>query len=250
MLRITKLVILAALVCLLLAPAASAQLTPRGALGEINTATGFPAYVQDVNGVKLDLYLLFADPVILDNPWSVTTGFGAEGFFYMAESRMDLPGGGRALLVLAVEAAYGAGPPMNGDQFLFSRVRIRIDAPENGTYTVKHPWGQKTFVVDTVDKRNINDTFDFGGLVPPCTGQTPCFGGPAGFERLLISPTPWVFLTAANANATFIGDGATETTVSGGLNDNVFRIEGPNIGGNGINFIENPLFIVSGHLAP
>jgi hypothetical protein len=219
-------------------------------MGPIDPNNGFPTYVQDVNGVQLDLHLPFAAPPIEGNAWSQQTGFGDEGFYYSAESKMDLTGGGKALLVLAVEAAYGAGPPMNGDQFLFTRVRIRIDAPSLGTYIVTHPWGTKTFVVDTVDKRNINDTFDFGGLTPPCADQAPCFTGPAGLERLLVSPTPWVFLPVVNPPppAGFIGDG-TEGTITPGVNGvNYFRIEGPDIGGPGINSIENALFLISGHI--
>ena len=152
---------------LALASAAAAQVA---ALGPDNPLNGFPKYVKDINGVKLDLptppigqaatgdpLQVFTPPTmtfdapILSNPWSVATGFGAEAFFYLAQSTMDLPNGGRALVVMGVEAAYGAGDPRNDppDQFLFARLRLRIDAPNLGTYIVITPWGPRTFVVDT-----------------------------------------------------------------------------------------------------
>ena len=272
--RTTKLVILAALVCLLLAPAASAQIRsvddPLGKLGPINTyipspdggatpaaGNGFPLWVEDLNGVQLDLVPGFGDPVITGNFFSEDTGFGAEAFFYSAESLMDLPSGGKALLVLAIEAAYGAEDPQNGDQFLFARVRIRIDAPSIGTYTVYHPWSTtpEVFTVATVDDRNINSTHDWGGFGPLCPEQLTCFAagvsGSPGFERILIDPKPWVFLVAAGfeGSADAVGNGALPTTVTGGADNghlNVFRIEGPDIDGPGVNFKETPLFTVFG----
>ena len=75
------------------------------------------------------------DPVITGNTLSEATGFGAEAFFYLAESTVDLPNGGKALLVLGIEAAYGAGEPdptTPPDQFLFARVRVRFDASRRG----------------------------------------------------------------------------------------------------------------------
>ena len=275
MLRITKFVILVALLSLFLAPAASAQIRPLdqplGKLGPINTyvpspdggttpatGNGFPLWVADSTGVQLDLYAPFGDPVIPDNQFSVDTGFGAEAFYYSAESLMDLASGGKALLVLAIEAAYGAEDPQNGDQFLFARVRIRIDAPSTGTYTVYHPWSltPEVFTVATVDDRSINSTHDWGGFGPLCPGQLSCFAegvsGSPGFERILIDPKPWVFLVAAGfeSSTDAVGNGAAATTVTGGAANgfpNKFRIEGPDIGGPGVPFIETTLFTVFGH---
>jgi len=249
---------------LALASAASAQLVPKGALGPDSPSNGFPKYVKDINGVKLDLPTppigdgvtaptMIFDPVIPDNPWSVATGFGAEAFFFLAESVINLPSGGRALVVMGIEAAYGAEDPRNDppDQFLFARLRLRIDAPSLGTYTAITPWGNSTFTVTTLDTRNINHTFDWGGFAPIPTATPPV---PSSVERILYSPTPWRFLKA-NTMAPgvdpnqWIGDGVTPSTITGGFNGvNVFRIEGPNIGGPGLDSIESNLFTVSGHI--
>jgi len=256
---------------LALASAASAQVA---ALGPDNPGNGFPKYVKDINGVKLDLPVppigqgatgdptqVFTPPTmtfdvpIPGNAWSVATGFGAEAFFYIANSTINLGGAARAVLVLGIEAAYGAGDPLNvpPDQMLFARVRIRIDAPSLGTYTVTHPWGSNSFVVDTLDKRNIGFVFDWGGFAPSPNTTPPI---PSSFERILIDPVPWRFLRAttmaAGVNpAEWIGDGVTATTVTGGFNGvNVFRIEGPDIGGPGVNVIETNQFTVAGHIYP
>ena len=254
---------------LALASAASAQVA---ALGPDSPGNGFPKYVKDINGVKLDLPVppigqgatgdplqVFTPPTmsfdapIAGNAWSEATGFGSEGFFYSAESTMDVGGGGKALLVMAIEAAYGAEDPRNDppDQFLFARLRVRIDAPSLGTYTVTTPWGVRTFVVDVLDRRNINDSMDWGGFAPSPNTTPPI---PSSFERILIDPVPWRFLRATTMAggvdpAVWVGDGVTTTTVTGGFNNfNKFRIEGPGIGLNGSNSIETDQFTVSGHI--
>lgn len=260
---------LALVLGLALASSAAAQVA---ALGPDNPLNGFPKYVKDVNGVKLDLptppigqgatgdpLQVFTPPTMIfdvpipGNAWSVATGFGAEAFFFLAQSTINLGGLARAVLVLGIEAAYGSGDPLNvpPDQFLFGRVRIRIDAPELGTYTVTHPWGTQTFVVDTIDKRNIGFVFDWGGFAPSPNTNPPIA---SSFERLLISPTPWRFLRATTMAPLvdplqWVGDGVTIGTVTGGFNGvNIFKIDGPNIGGPGINSVQTDQFMVSGHI--
>ncbi|MDP2045423.1 MAG: hypothetical protein Q8L00_04335, partial [Deltaproteobacteria bacterium] len=137
------------------------------------------------------------------------------------------------------------------DQFLFVRLRVRIDAPSLGTYTVHTPWGGRTFVVDTQARRNINDSMDWGGFAPSPNTNPPI---PSSFERILMDPVTWRFLRATTMAggvdpAQWIGDGVTATTVTGGVNDfNLFRIEGPDIGGLGVNSVETDQFTVSGHI--
>lgn len=264
-----------------LATAALAQLgPPRGGMGPIATyptytdpvtgetknGNGFPLWIEDTQGIRLDLPTppigdgntpptMIFDPVILGNPVSEATGFGAEAFYYIATARIDLGGGDRAELTLAAEAAYGGEDPLNGDQFLFNRVRIRIDTNTTGagTYTVRHPWSSQPLVFENVpaDDRGINYTFDFGGFAPFCAEQTACLPNSQapGFERFLISPTEWIFLKAATLAPgvdpnSWVGDGVTETTLVGpGANNNKFTIIPPSG-----TPIETSLFVVSGHI--
>jgi hypothetical protein len=235
----------------------------QAALGPDNPGNGFPKYVKDINGVKLDLPVppigdgltaptMIFDPPIPGNAWSQATGFGSEGFFFLSQATMDVAGGGRAVLVMGVEAAYGAEVPRNvpPDQFLFVRLRLRIDAPNLGTYVVTTPWGPRTFVVDTLDRRNINDSMDWGGFAPSPNTNPPIA---SSFERILIDPIPWRFLRGTLAAGVdplqWVGDGVTVGPITGGFNDvNIFRIDGPDIGGIGIDSVQTDQFMVSGHI--
>lgn len=266
---------LALVLALALAPAAFGQyLTELGPIctvtqnpdGTFTGGNGFPLYIGDSTGKKLDLAVVL-DPVIPDNPFSVHTGFGGEGFYFLAESRMDLGSGRRALLVLGVEAAYGADDPMIGDQFMFVRTRIRIDTPVVGQYTVMHPWGTEVFQVVATEAElagdnyylledGINFTYDWGGFSPLCPAVTACLPNSQApsFERILLSPKQGPFLVQEGfeASTEFLGDGVTEAPVTGSaIGQNYFRIEGPvgsNLDGQGNNFIQNNNFIVNGHI--
>lgn len=44
------------------------------------------------------------------------------------------------------EAAF-LGNVENGEQFPFTRLRIRMDVPAIGTYTVIHPYGQEVLML-------------------------------------------------------------------------------------------------------
>jgi len=130
-------------------------------------SNGFPQWIMDQTGLALQICLeaanCFFDPPEEGNTFSEAIGFGPEAFWWMADSTMDLVGGGGALLVLAAEAAWAAEDPIDGDQFPFTRLRIRIDPPQAGTYTVTHPYGVLEFEVvnDTVgDPIPINTTID------------------------------------------------------------------------------------------
>jgi len=274
--------VLALTLALALAPAAFGQQVSGGdylvELGPIWPATenpdgsfsgghGFPLYVGD-GAYRLELGVL-PDPVIPGNALSVHTGFGAEAFYYICEAEMNFRVGDtriRPRLTLAVEAAYGAEDPLNGDQFLFVRTRFRMDTPAVGQYTVRHPWGTEVFqVVDTEAELvgdnyylladGINFTYDWGGFAPLCPDLTPCvFGSQApGFERIMLSPKqgPFLVQTGFPGNTGLLGDGNPATITGSPVNQNYFRVEGPtdaNLNGAGGNIIETTLFTVNGRI--
>jgi len=237
--------------------------------------------VQDEFGVRLDLPApltpggpgpygdgvtpptMIFDPVIPGNTLSAAAGFGTEAFFFLATSNMTLPNGGKAILVLGVEAAYGSGvpdPASPPDQFLFSRVRVRFDATVAGTYTVTHPWGVETLKLTAADVGTLfSHTFDCGGFGPWSVALPPVLltSASAGFERILLSPKDWVFLQArdktfqAGQGDFIIGDGVTPTPVTRTDGGAVvtFKIEGPAGAFGTTNIVESTLFTVSGHIA-
>jgi hypothetical protein len=227
-----------------------------GRVGPVNPANGFPVWYQDTAGLRLDLCLdqngfcLTEEPNTAA-PISFPNNFGPEAFWWMAETAIDDsagPTGLNALLVLAMEAAFaGAGTPVDGQQVAFARIRIRVDVPQPGTYTVTHPFGTATYVVpDAIPPavfdgtRAINETQDIGNFLDPgrlgdftlalADGPNPPVDGArVNADGRSIGP----FLTAVGGNVTspdglvYIGNPAIPTQVVGGPNGNVFTVSGP-----------------------
>jgi Bacterial Ig domain len=234
-------------------------------VGPVDRNNGFPQWYQDSNGLVLDACLPnageLADGTCLVTPDQLTNpsapisfpnNFPDEFFFFNATSTMDV-NGGRALLVLGLEGAFVNGPVVAGDQMVFARLRMRVDIPApGGTYRVIHPFGVEEFPDLAPGIKSINFTNDVGliagdfngalnGKITAFLRASAVAGGPA---------SPFVVLNGGN---TFIADPLVTTPITGSpFGTNVFRIEGPNIGGPGINFIETDQFTLLGrvHLAP
>jgi len=139
--------------------------------------TAFPRWFADRNGVAVELCgakndtlnACVFDPPIAGDTYSETLGFGDEAFWWLADTSMPFAGG-TAQLVLGVEAAFGGGPPLAGDEFTFGRVRMRIDVPAAGTYKVTYPFGEEIFTVDAPGTKAINATLDTGTFAPDFDG--------------------------------------------------------------------------------
>lgn len=234
-------------------PTAQSALTGKGLIHPINH---FPTWFSDANGVTLQLCLdgdgvnglCFFDAVIPGNATSQATGFGAEAFWWSADAGLDLAGGRRAILVMALEAAYGAGDPAPNDQFAFGRIRLRVDVPADGEYKIRHPFLNEALGCPdevyqaTAGIKAINVTRDIGGGTP--------------FETMLsgeVGPfLVWDPYITPVAPAGYVGDPNIEHEVIGGhCNINYFRIEGPegvDLDGNGNNFVQTALFTVQGKI--
>ena len=225
-------------------------------IGPFNPQTTFPLWVQDSEGLALEICpgtdaanCISVPPFIAaDFPGdpdaaakaalSQQIGFGDEGFWASAETSIPLPGGGQALLVSAVEAAF-LPDFADGNQFPFTRLRLRIDIPQDGTYVVTHPWGQITYdIVGAANSGDINDSFDIP-FVADEVGYQGRIGPILTWETFPDDP-----LLSGGA---YIGTLAADRPVKGSpCGTNYFRIDGPNIGGNGIDFIQTNLFTVTG----
>ncbi|WP_461174805.1 VCBS repeat-containing protein [Arthrobacter sp. Z1-9] len=126
------------------------------AVGPVNPANGFPSWYEDSTGTRLELCLDGANPLCgflpgdIPNegaPISFPENFPEEAFYMLAGSDLDLPGGGRAVLVLALEAAF-ANSVTAGDQVVFGRQRVAVEGgPANSTLEFRHPYG--TITIDT-----------------------------------------------------------------------------------------------------
>src|SRR5690349_9821632 len=126
------------------------------AVGPVNTEYGFPSWYEDSNRTRVELCLDDQNPLcgflpgdIPDEtaPISFPDNFPQEAFYMLAGSQLDLPGGGKAVLVLGLEAAF-ANTVTQGDQVVFGRQRIVVKGgPANATLTFRHPYG--TITIDT-----------------------------------------------------------------------------------------------------
>ena len=203
--------------------------------GPVDPVNGFATYLQDSEGLALELCLdgtgaptgtppdlCFFDPPIVGNAFSELIGFGPEGFWWLASPVFGGPnsppqpqGLPEAVLVLGAEAAWVAEIPGPGEQFPFTRLRIRLGVASAGFYRVTHPYGQEVYEIDApTGDGDVNDSFDIQ-FFPDAVNQ-----GRVG---------PWLSWdpdVAPPAPAGYIGDGATPHPVVGSpCGTNFFKIE-------------------------
>lgn len=215
------------------------------AVGPVQPANGFPQYYQDASGLALSQCLdnnglcALAMANTLD-PVAFPTNFPLEFFYWGATSVTPTNNGGQALIDLSLTGSFSTLQVLSGDQIVFARVRVRIDNLVAGaTYKVTHPFGTDSFVALGSGARGINRTIDIGL----------CPGDFAGALAGRIGPF-LVWNPAESAPpAGYVGDPNVLHTVLGSpFGSNYVRIEGPNVGGPGINVIENNRFSVVGKL--
>jgi hypothetical protein len=208
------------------------------AVGPINAAYGFPSWYEDKNHTRLELCLEAQNPLCGFLPGDVPNeaaeisfpdNFPDEAFYMLAGSELELPGGGRAVLVLGLEAAF-ANSVTDGDQVVFGRQRIVVkDGPANQTLTFKHPYG--TITIDT-------DGTGAGKLVEDIS---PAIGNFATALKSNVGPfLKW----DTGAPAGYLGDPNQDHTVTGSPFDyNKFSVTG-----GGLN-LETDQFSLMGKLA-
>jgi len=236
----------------LAAPATAAPLTE---VSPVDNATGYPFWFGDggdpqegLSPVRLELCLDDEQdplcPVVGDRPspgqpLSVPENFPDESFWWSGEATIQPAGGPRARLVLAQEAAFGGvGDVAVGQQVAFSRLRIRIDdLPAGAGYHVTTPYGERDVEAD--DRGRVFVTEDQGCMAPPC-----------GFEAGLNGEVGPFLRWDGGAPDGYVGDPNVEHTVVGSpTGDNFFRVEGPDIGGPGVDVVQTDLFTVQGRIA-
>ncbi|MFK3795829.1 hypothetical protein [Pseudomonas sp. NPDC088444] len=162
-------------------------------------------------------------------PMVFPTNFPDEAFWFLADGA--LPTAGAATLNLkytaALEAAFSGGDPAPNDQISFARIRIRMDAPVAGTYTITHPYGVDVFQIDTPGTKAINMTRDIGiGAIGNFTGALTGDVGP--FLRSVNGPYTETDPTTGVASQ-YIGDpNLTEQVTGSPFGTNFIRVQGPN----------------------
>ncbi|WP_051293101.1 tandem-95 repeat protein [Citrifermentans bremense] len=258
--RFTTLFIPLLLVALVLAGEARAALLDLGpVVPQVNPSTepnlghGYPLWYRDNNRVPLEIctdrvsgMCLTAEPFPLQ-PLSFPTNMGPELFYWVGDATIDIPQqgaltrAGKALLVQAVEAAYSTGHPVPDTQITFARIRIRIDTPYAGDYTVTTPFKAYTFTVDpALVADGIRYVEDIGIQNGVFTGALAGNVGP--FLYCVNAPI-------SAAGGSFLGDPNVPCQVLGSTfpsaqnPSNYFRVQGPN----GFN-VQTNLFTVMGKI--
>ena len=227
---------------------------------------GFAAWYQDSHGRTLDLCLskavssrvpgtpgaptymcnLLPTPGVFDDAQPVVfpTNFPDEAFWFTADGTIvDAARGINLAYGSAIEAAFAADEPIEGDQISFARVRIRVDVPTAGTYVITHPYGIEVFTVDTPGRRAINMTRDIG-IGAPKTYDGALKGDIGPFLRSVNAPYTETNPVSGGAEQ-FVGDpNLTEAVTGSPFNTNYIRIEGPG----GLD-LRSTVFAVSGKLS-
>lgn len=196
-------------------------------VGPVNTDYGFPSWYGDSAGTRVEPCLDGENPLCgflpgdipdPDAPISFPDNFPGEFFYQLVGSDLALPGGGKAVLTLGLEAAFANDDPIAGDQLTFARTRVTVTGgPRNTTVTFKHPFGELTIDTDgTGSGRLVQD-------VSPAVGNfTTAFKG--NFGPFL----KWDPAVAPAAPAGYLGDPAVEHAVVGGKGGvNTFSMTGP-----------------------
>jgi hypothetical protein len=227
---------------------------------------GFAAWYQDSHGRTLDLCLskavssrvpgtpgaptymcnLLPTPGVFDDAQPVVfpTNFPDEAFWFTADAAIvDAARGIDLSYGSAIEAAFVAEEPVEGDQVSFARVRIRVDVPVAGTYVITHPYGIEVFNIDTPGRREINMTRDIG-IGSPKTYDGALKGDVGPFLRSVNGPYTETNPVSGGAEQ-FIGDPNLNEAVTGSpFNTNYIRIEGPG----GLD-LRSTVFAISGKLS-
>ncbi|TAN40735.1 MAG: hypothetical protein EPN25_06490 [Nitrospirae bacterium] len=263
--------LIAALLLVSLPLAANAVLQ---AVGPIDATNGFPVWYQDTDGLTLDLCLpknqaqldsgvclivpTDPGPPVVPGfdvlPVAFPGNFPDESFYWNATAVSDLSlAGDNAVLVLGLEAAFSTGNVVPGAQIVFSRLRIVVDAPLSGDYTVTTPYGTFEFPNVAAGKRAIVQPLDIGiGAPGDFTGA---LGGHTG-PFLQASATeggvalPPVTIPLDTSGDLFLSDGVLTTVTGSPGNTNYFRIctTGGNFDINGSNCVTQNLFVLIGRV--
>ncbi|WP_159815043.1 Ig-like domain-containing protein [Pseudomonas sp. 18058] len=218
--------------------------------GPYTFATGkFPMWYQDENQLSMELCqsraassrvaasvppaymcILLAEPGIYDDaqPMIFPDNWPPEAFWFLAETTIanNAAGYGMDAYVAGIEAAFASENPADGDQQSFARIRIRVNVPLAGTYTITHPYGVETVNVTAPGRRAINITRDIGIGAPG--NFSGAVGGAIGpFLRSVNGPYTEVN-PDTGATETFVGDPNLNEAVTGSpFNTNFVRITGP-----------------------
>jgi len=245
-----------------------AAFVPGGMAGPIVTAgigKSLPAWFMDQNGLAIEIMEAIdgfgiSGPIQGGNDFSAELGFSGEGFYWTADAIPVNPAGSVSKTILALEVAY-LGGTVEGSESIFGRIRHRYDVDVPGTYTIRHPFGTKTYVVDVIDPGapEINDSSDIGcagvpgiAICDPILTLNSGIGPFLTWDTFNLNPalSDPLLVNAQNPTKRYIGNPNIPHAITGSpVGQNFIRIEGPATSFAGAGFIQENLFTVTGRIA-
>jgi hypothetical protein len=241
------------------------------AVGPISPVYAIPSWIQDTQGLSLQICVdqttnpslcILPPPFDTGTPITATGpvnagNFPDESFYWIADSVPMNVGPTLAdgfSLRMALEVAYlGAITPGSATVFLRVNVNKVSGLTPGATYTVTYPYGSFQFTADGAGDSPTPQLFrseDF--CIGNCdTGTIPTAAAPliAATETNIGPFLIWDPNVAPAAPAGFIGDPAVAHRLinpAAPLTPVVVRIDGPNIGGLGVDTIQTDLFTLAG----
>lgn len=247
------------------------------AVGPQDPVYAIPKWIQDTQGLSLQICVDQTplpsgnipcvltpqfDPAITTPPDPITatgpvsaTNFPDESFYWIADSApmtVGPTGGDTISLRMALEVAY-LGVVAPGNATVFLRVNVnKVSGLTPGNYTVTHPFGSFTFTADgngDSPKPQLFRSEDFciancNTATIPSAADALIAAAETGMGPFLI----WDPNEAPAAPAGFIGDpGIVHGLINPAtLATAVVRIDGPNVGGIGVNTVQTTRFTVAG----
>ena len=223
--------------------------------GRVDEGTGFPVWMEDGNGLRLEPCLdrshCSVPPPDAGRAPSTPGNIGDRVTYWSATATMATNDGGSASLALTTGGGFlPRSEPADGAQQVVNSIRIRVDNLQPGaTYEVTHPYGVETFTDVDGGARGIDYTEEVGCLAAPCGDFATALNGRVG---------PWLVWDAAKGGppAGYVGDPSTNHEVTGspmtdadGNPQDYFKIEGPNVGGPGVDVVRKDLFSVEGKVS-
>lgn len=249
------------------------------AQGPVDLVTTIPGYYQDTNNLALQpcldqngfcILTPNFDPNVLATdrtpPGSAlstitTTGpisdtnFPDESFYFIVDSIITTPSGAKLVYRAALEAAFLAGTsPNTGITFLRINMKKTSGLTPNSTYTVTHPYGTFTIQTDGAGDLIVTGAGQAFRTEDPLTPAIGIYFPPEMQGATTTHIGPFLkraagLITDPGTGHQYIGDSVTPVTVTGSpFGTNFFRVDGPNVGGAGVNTIQTDLFTLAGRV--
>lgn len=253
------------------------------AVGPTSLVSTLPTWYQDATDLALEPCLdqngfciltpLF-DVAFTNPPNAITptgpitpTNFPDEMFYFIADALIpnvgigvikkpgDPPIKDNVNFRIAMEAAFlGGVSPGTGIVFLRVNLQKITGLSPNSIYTVTHPYGSFQFSTDSAGASIVTNAGQTYRIEDPVTPTQGVYFPPEMQQAVQTHVGPFLrssagLITDPGTGHIYIGNPTVPTTVTGSpYNTNFLQIDGPNIGGSGVNTVSTNNFNLGGRV--